>query len=92
MGGIVRWRILAAMLLTGYALFFSGLFMSARTLATLYPTLRGYSILPLIVIISMVFMHNLVQTPAYATLTAFGVSCLAAYCWVQAWDTERAPV
>ena len=70
MGGIVRWRILAAMLLTGYALFFGGLFVSARTLATLYPTLPGYSIASLTVVTSTVFMHNLVQTPAYAILPA----------------------
>jgi len=76
-----------AMLLTSYALFFSGLFASARTLAMLYPTLPGYSLGPLTVVTSMVFMHNLVQTPAYASLTAFGVSCWATYCWVRAWKT-----
>lgn len=87
MGGFLRWRILAGMLLTGYALFFGGLLISARTLAILFPAPRGDSLLPLSVITSMVFMHNLIQTPAYATLTAFGVSCLATYCWVQAWES-----
>lgn len=90
MGGILRWRILAAMLLTGYALFFGGLLVSARTLARLYPALPGYSLAPLTVLTSMVFMHNLVQTPAYATLTAFGVSCWAAYAWVRAWESDGA--
>lgn len=86
-GGPLRWQILLAMLLTSYALFFSGLFASARTLAMLYPVLPGYSLGPLTVVTSVVFMHNLVQTPAYATLTAFGVSCWATYCWVRAWKT-----
>lgn len=86
-GSTLRWQILLAMLLTSYALFFSGLFASARTLAMLYPTLPGYSLGPLTVVTSVVFMHNLVQTPAYATLTAFGVSCWATYCWVRAWKT-----
>jgi hypothetical protein len=34
----------------------------------------------------MVFMHNLVNTPAYATLTVFGVSCLFTYFWVDGWQ------
>jgi hypothetical protein len=84
-GGIFRWRIIAAMLLTGYGLFFSGVFITARALANLYPGLPGYSLVPLTVVTSMVLMHNLIQTPAYATLTAFGVSCWTAYFWVSAW-------
>lgn len=88
--GVVRWRILGAMLLTGYALCFGGLLLSARTLALLYPSLPGRSLAPLTVLISAVFMHNLVQTPAYATLTAFGVACWAAYAWVRAWQGDSA--
>jgi hypothetical protein len=45
---------------------------------------------PLTAVASMVLMHNLIQTPAYATLTAFGVSCWAAYFWVSAWKTSLA--
>jgi hypothetical protein len=90
-GGILRWRILAAMLLTSYALFFGGLLVSARTLATLHPALPGYSLAPLMVVTAPIFMHNLVQTPAYATLAAFGLSCWAAYAWVRAWETDHIP-
>lgn len=88
MGGVLRWRILAAMLLTGYALFFGGLLASARTLAILHPALPGYSLASLMVVTAPIFMHNLVQTPAYATLAAFGVSCWAAYVWVRAWQDD----
>ena len=35
------------------------------------------------VVTSMVFMHNLVNTPAYATLAVFGVSAFFAWCWVR---------
>lgn len=88
--GIVRWRILAAMLLTGYSLCFSGLWISGQTLKLLYPTLPGRSLMPLMAWASVVFMDNLLRTPAYATLTAFGVACWAAYAWVQAWETDSA--
>lgn len=91
-GGTFRWYIIAAMLLTGYALFFAGLFISARTLALLYPPPVGYSLPPLLAATSAVFMHNLVATPAYATLAVFGVSALFTWSWVRGWQGGSARV
>lgn len=85
-GNLFKWNIIAAMLLTGYVLFFAGLFISGRTLALLYPPPVGYSLPPLLVITSAVFMHNLVNTPAYATLAVFGVSAVFTWCWVRGWQ------
>lgn len=85
-GGWFRWNIIAAMLITSYALFFAGLFISGRTLALLYPPPAGYSLPPLLVITSAVFMHNLVNTPAYATLAVFGVSALCTWSWIRGWQ------
>ena len=89
-GGLFRWRIIAAMLLTGFALFFAGLFISGRTLALLYPPPVGYSLPPLLAITSVVFLHNLVNTPAYATLTVFGVSAFFTWFWVRGWHSGAA--
>jgi hypothetical protein len=89
-GGWFKWNIIAAMLLTGYALFFAGLFISSRTLALLYPPPVGYSLPPLLVITSVVFMHNLVNTPAYATLAVFGVSTLFTWFWLRGWQGRAA--
>jgi cytochrome c oxidase subunit IV len=85
-GGLFRWNIIAAMLLTSYALFFAGLFISGRTLALLYAPPVGYSLPPLLVLTSMVFMHNLLNTPAYATLAVFGVSAFFTWAWVRGWQ------
>jgi hypothetical protein len=85
-GGWFRWNIISAMLLTSYALFFAGLFISGRTLALLYPPPVGYSLPPLLVLTSVVFMHNVVNTPAYATLAVFGVSACFTWCWVRGWQ------
>lgn len=82
-----KWEIIAAMLFTGFGLFFTGLIISGRTLSRLHYQPAGYSLPPLIVITSMVFMHNLINTPTYATLTVFGVSCLFTYFWVEGWQT-----
>ena len=87
-GSLFKWNIIAAMLITGYAFFFTGLIISGRTLAQIYHKPAGISLPPLIVVTSMVFMHNIVNTPAYATLTVFGISCLFTYFWVQGWQSR----
>lgn len=84
--GLFKWTIIAALLLTSYALLFAGLLVSGRTLALLYSLPVGYSLPPLLVITSSVFMHNLVNTPAYATLAVFGVSAFFTWCWVRGWQ------
>jgi hypothetical protein len=89
-GGLFEWHVIAAMLLTSYALFFAGLFISGRTLALLYPPPAGYSLPPLLVITSAVFMHNVVNTPAYATLAVFGVSAFFTWFWVRGWQGRSA--
>ncbi|MCS6992732.1 MAG: hypothetical protein NZP74_02755 [Anaerolineales bacterium] len=88
--GIFRWQIITAMLFTSYGLFFSGLFAIAHLLVRLYHPLPGYSLTPLTVMTSTVFLHNWVQTPSYATLTAFGVACWVVYAWLLAWKTKTA--
>jgi hypothetical protein len=91
-GGLFKWNIIAALLLTSYAMFFAGLFVSGRTLALLYPPPVGASLPPLLVVASVVFMHNLVNTPAYATLAVFGVSACFTWGWVRGWQGGSARV
>jgi hypothetical protein len=39
-----------------------------------------------LVLTSVIFMHNLVRTPAYATLAVSGVSALFTWAWVRCWQ------
>jgi len=78
-----EWKIIASMLFTGYALLFIGLIFVVKSLALENKSFLGASLAPLVAITSGVFMHNIVNTPAYATLTAFGVSCLFGYFFVK---------
>ena len=89
-GNWYKWNIIAAMLVTSYSLFFGGLIVSVKTLTLLYSKPVGMSLIPLMLLTSMVFMHNLINTPAYATLTVFGLSCLFAYFWIRSWQTGSA--
>ena len=78
-----RWQISAALLLTSYAFFFAGLLATVGALALERRAVVGASLAPLLVVASPVFMHNVVNTPSYATLTAFGVSGLFTYFFVR---------
>ncbi len=79
-----EWKIISSMLFTGYGLLFIGLIITVKTLALENTPVLGASLAPLVVVTSSVFMHNIVNTPAYATLTAFGISCLFGYFFVKA--------
>jgi len=78
-----EWKIIASMLFTSYAFLFVGLIFAVKSLALENKPFLGASLVSLVVITSLVLMHNIVNTPAYATLTAFGVSCLFGYFFVK---------
>ncbi|OGO20101.1 MAG: hypothetical protein A2Z14_04750 [Chloroflexi bacterium RBG_16_48_8] len=78
-----EWKLIASMLFAGYALLFIGLIFIVKSLALENKSFLGASLAPLVAITSGVLMHNIVNTPAYATLTAFGVSCLFGYFFVK---------
>ncbi|MEW6403272.1 MAG: hypothetical protein AB1649_15865 [Chloroflexota bacterium] len=78
-----EWKIISSMLFTGYGLLFIGLIMIVKTLGLENKPVLGASLASLVVVTSSVFMHNIVNTPAYATLTAFGLSCLFGYFFVK---------
>lgn len=86
-GGMFKWNVIVAMLLTSYILFFSGLLATGQALQLLYPRPTGRSLPLIIAITSLVCLHNLVNTPGYATLAVFGISSLFTWCWIKAWQT-----
>ncbi|MBM3176336.1 MAG: hypothetical protein FJZ93_11625 [Chloroflexi bacterium] len=63
-----EWKIIASMLFTSYAFLFIGLIFAVKSLALENKSFLGASLVPLVAITSGVFMHNIVNTPAYATL------------------------
>lgn len=71
------------MLFTSYFLLLAGIVFVVGTLALENKEIIGASLVPLVIITSSVFMHNVVNTPAYATLTAFGISSIFGYFFVK---------
>lgn len=75
-GGWFEWKIISALLLTSYIFLFAGIMFCIKTLALRRKEIVGFSLPMLVIVTSIIFMQNIIMTPAYATLTAFGLSSL----------------
>ncbi len=86
--GWFEWKIIFALLLTSYIFLFAGIIFSAKTLAFRNKGIVGFSLPLLIIVTSIIFMQNIIATPAYATLTAFGLSSLFCFFYVVGFDKK----
>lgn len=87
-GGWFEWKIIFALLLTSFAFLFAGIIFSIKTLALRSKKIVGFSLPMLIIATSPIFMLNIFMTPAYATLTAFGLSSLFCFFYVVNFDKK----
>ncbi len=87
-GGLFEWKIIFALLLTSYIFLFAGIIFSVKTLALRSKEIAGFSLPMLVIFTSSIFMHNIINTPAYATLTAFGLSSLFCFFYVVSFDKK----
>lgn len=78
-----EWPLILALLSTSYVMLFGGIALVVKTLALAGRGVLGASLVALTIVTSSVFMHNVVNTPAYATLTAFGLSAIFCYLFVR---------
>jgi hypothetical protein len=73
-----QWKVVLALALTSYGFLFTGLFAIASSLRRAYPAFPGYSLIVALLVTSPMLLWNIVATPLYATLTAFGAAALFA--------------
>ncbi len=71
-GSWYQWKLVLALALTSYFFLFIGLAANFWALRLEHSTMPGYSLVPLAVFASPVFMQNILNLPLYATLTAYG--------------------
>jgi len=74
--------------LTSYIFLYAGIISSVKTLALRSKEIVGFSLPMLVIFTSIIFMHNIINTPAFATLTAFGLSSLFCYFYVVSFDKK----
>jgi len=85
-GAWFEWKIIFALLLTSYILLFTGIIFSVKTLALRNKEIVGASLPLLVIFSSSIFMHNIINTPTYATLTAFGLSAVFCFFFVKSFE------
>lgn len=89
-GSWFQWKLFLALAVTSYSLLFLGMTANAWMLRLRFPAFPGYALVPLAVFSSVIFMRNVLQTPLYATLTAYGVSSLFVLFFVIASESHKA--
>ncbi len=87
-GAWFEWKIIFALLLTSYILLFTGIIFSVKMLALRSKGIVGASLPMLVIFSSSLFMHNILNTPAYATLTAFGLSAMFCFFFVKSFEEK----
>lgn len=87
-GGWFEWKIISSLLFTSYFFLFAGIIFSIKTLALRSKGIVGFSLPILVIVTSIIFMQNIIMTPAYATLTAFGMASIFCYFFVRSFEKD----
>lgn len=88
-GSWFQWKLALALALTSYLFLFLGMAANGWTLRLRYRPLSGYFLVPLTIFASPIFMRNILDTPLYATLTAYGGSSLFALFFLKGYASWR---
>jgi hypothetical protein len=83
-GSWFQWTLALSLAATSYLFLFLGLAAGAWTLRHAFPVVHGVSLPILSVFSSALFLQNVLATPLYATLTAYGLAALFALFFVRA--------
>lgn len=85
-GSVLDWRIAFALVFTSYFFFIAGLFFVFKSLGE--KPLLGMAAALALVLSSAGLVSSLVDTPAFATLTAFGLSAAFAFYFLRALEAR----
>ena len=88
-GSWYRWKLVLALALTSYLFLFGGMAANARALRLAHPDLPLYCLVPAAILASPIFVHNIIATPLYATLTAYGASSLFVLAFINGYTSRR---
>ena len=82
-GSWYQWKLALALAMTSYLFLFTGMAANARALRMGYREPSGCALVALSVFTSVILLRNILQTPLYATLTAYGASALFALFFIK---------
>ncbi|MGD9318205.1 MAG: hypothetical protein PVG56_15320 [Anaerolineae bacterium] len=88
-GSLYQWTLVLALAATSYLFLFMGIAANAWTLRWMFPAVSGVSLAVLAVFGSAVFVHNVLATPLYATLMAYGLASIFALFFLRACRAQK---
>ncbi|MCX7014220.1 MAG: hypothetical protein NTW86_16990 [Candidatus Sumerlaeota bacterium] len=88
-GSWYQWKLALSLAITSYLFLFAGMAAIAWGLRSKYRELPGYALAAISIFTAPIFLRNILQTPLYATLTAYGASALFALFFVQGLASGR---
>ena len=88
-GAWIEWTLLLALISTSYTMFVLGIVFIHKVARRCGSPMSGTSLTLMLVATSPIFIHNIVGTPTYATLAAFGYSALFSYFYVRCSTDEN---
>lgn len=84
-----QWKLSLALIVTSIAFLIVGIIAIAILINHYFQEIKGFSIIPLVIFCSPIFMRNIIDFPLYATLTAFGLSSLFLLFLCISFDTNK---
>ncbi|MBI2839312.1 MAG: hypothetical protein HYX75_13430 [Acidobacteria bacterium] len=87
-GAWIEWTLLLALISTSYTMFVLGIVFIHKAARRCGSPIGGTSLALILVVTSPIFIHNIVGTPTYATLAAFGYSALFSYLYYRCWTDD----
>jgi hypothetical protein len=73
-----KWKLIAALALTSYAFLIAGILAAVAAVSRINRKGLRWSLPVIFIILSPVFCHNIIDTPLYPTMAAFGCSAIFA--------------
>ncbi len=89
-GSWYQWKLAMSLAITSFGMLFLGIAACAWMLQRQYAEFPAYSLVILAIFTSPIFISNVIVTPLYATLTAFGASSLFVCFLMKGWKTRKA--
>ena len=89
-GSWYQWKLAMSLAVTSFGMLFLGIASCVWMLRWQHAEFPGYSLVILAIFTSPIFISNVIVTPLYATLTAFGASSLFVYFFMKGWITRKA--
>lgn len=84
-----QWKIVFSLFLTSFIFLLIGIVSNVLLIKEYFKSYKGLFIIPLVLLISPVFLRNITDFPLYTTLTVYGLSSLFLYWFIKSNNSQK---